>query len=103
MNAVVTNVEPTQASVAAAPIRVAVYTADQNPHRDRSLGITSMTGSLLDAMYERDDVQVTLVTSRSSYGTRQARVPIASSLSYRWYVGTIGLRHVSSLVQPSSM
>ena len=29
--------------IAANPIRIAVYLADQNPLRDRSLGITSMT------------------------------------------------------------
>lgn len=51
------------------PIRVAVYLADQNPHRDRSLGITSMTKSLLDELGKRDEVQLTLVTSKSSFGS----------------------------------
>jgi len=51
------------------PIRVAVYLADQNPHRDRSLGITSMTKSLLDELGKRDEVRLTLVTSKSSFGS----------------------------------
>jgi len=51
------------------PIRVAVYLADQNPHRDRSLGITSMTTSLLDELGKRDEVMLTLVTSKSSFGS----------------------------------
>lgn len=50
------------------PIRVAVYVADQNPHRDRSLGITSMTRSLLDCLGHRKEIQVSLVASRSSFG-----------------------------------
>ncbi len=88
MNAVVVNAEPVQAAPAIAPIRVAVYTADQNPHRDRSLGITSMTGSLLDAMQQRDDVKVTLVTSRSSYGNA-GRIETRSRLPFRTD-GTLG-------------
>ncbi len=51
------------------PIRVAVYLADQNPHRDRSLGITSMTRSLLDELGQRDNVQLTILTSSSSFGS----------------------------------
>jgi glycosyltransferase involved in cell wall biosynthesis len=50
------------------PIRVAVYLADQNPHRDRSLGITSMTRSLLDSLSPRKEIEVSLVASRSSFG-----------------------------------
>ncbi len=56
-------------SVSAVPIRVAVYLADQNPHRDRSLGITSMTRSLLDELNKREEVKLTLVTSKSSFGS----------------------------------
>ncbi|QDT02541.1 D-inositol-3-phosphate glycosyltransferase [Rubripirellula lacrimiformis] len=49
------------------PLRVAVYLADQNPHRDRSLGITSMTRTLMDEFAGRDDLAMTQVISRSSY------------------------------------
>ncbi len=50
------------------PMRVAVYLADQNPHRDRSLGITSMTRSLLDELNKRKELQLTLISSKSSFG-----------------------------------
>ena len=49
------------------PLRVAVYLADQNPHRDRSLGITSMTRSLMSDLCTRADLQLTQITSRSSF------------------------------------
>ncbi len=55
------------------PIRVAVYLADQNPHRDRSLGITSMTRSLLDELNGRREVSLTILTSRSSFGATGRR------------------------------
>ena len=58
------------------PIRVAVYLADQNPHRDRSLGITSMTKSLLGELGRRQEVQLTLVTSRSSFGSSGRAEPL---------------------------
>ena len=65
------------------PIRVAVYLADQNPHRDRSLGITSMTKSLLDELGRRPQVDITLIASRSSFGStgrteKMIRLPIKS-------------------------
>jgi len=56
-------------NVSLSPMRVSVYLADQNPHRDRSLGITSMTRSLLDELITREDVKLTLVTSKSSFGS----------------------------------
>lgn len=49
------------------PIRAAVYLADQNPHRDRSLGITSMTRSLLNELSTRPEVELSLISSRSSF------------------------------------
>ena len=58
--------ESSQAHVPA--IRLAVYLADQNPHRDRSLGITSMTRSLLGELGRRREIDLTLITSRSSFG-----------------------------------
>ncbi|TWU04402.1 glycosyltransferase [Stieleria varia] len=54
-------------------LRVAVYLADQNPHRDRSLGITSMTESLLGEMAKRNDLLMTQITSRSSHHQRESR------------------------------
>lgn len=58
----------------ASPLRVAVYLADQNPHRDRSQGITSMTRTLLDDFSRRDDLQLTQIISRSSYHQPQANI-----------------------------
>ena len=65
------------------PIRVAVYLADQNPHRDRSVGITSMTKSLLGELGRRPEVDLTLIASRSSFGSsgrteKMIRLPIKS-------------------------
>ncbi len=51
-------------------LRVAVYLADQNPHRDRSIGITSMTQSLLGKLAKRDDLLITQIISRSSHAER---------------------------------
>ncbi|MGB7327087.1 MAG: glycosyltransferase [Rubripirellula sp.] len=60
------------------PLRVAVYTADQNPHRDRSQGITSMTRTLMDEFALRSDLQLTQVISRSSYRHSDAAVQTKS-------------------------
>ena len=48
-------------------ISLAVYLADQNPRRDRSMGITSMTQSLLNQFAKRDDLEITQVVSKSSF------------------------------------
>ena len=49
------------------PLSIAIYLADQNPRRDRSQGITSMTQSLLQHFAQRDDLQITQVVSKSSF------------------------------------
>ncbi len=48
-------------------LSVAVYLADQNPHRDRSLGITSMTQSVMQQFASREDLKVRQIISRSSH------------------------------------
>ena len=48
-------------------LNLIVYLADQNPHRDRSLGITSFTDCLLRELAKRDEIAVTTISSRSSY------------------------------------
>ncbi len=48
-------------------MRVTYYLADQNPQRDRSLGITQMTDTLLNELRARPDLQMRTITSRSSY------------------------------------
>jgi glycosyltransferase involved in cell wall biosynthesis len=62
-------------------LRVAFYTADQNPARDRSLGITGYTDGLIRALLDRKEIELTTVGSRSSYAPplperRIRRLPI---------------------------
>ncbi len=49
-------------------MKVCIYLADQNPHRDRSLGISNMTGCLIQALSETSELNLELETlvSRSS-------------------------------------
>jgi glycosyltransferase involved in cell wall biosynthesis len=56
-------------------VRVAFYLADQNPHRDRSRGITSYSDGLLAALSRRGDLEVACVASRSSYAGPGAGPP----------------------------
>ena len=62
------------------PLRVAVYLADQNPHRDRSQGITNMTLCLLHELHKHDNIELMPVVSKSSVidaavNGRNVRVP----------------------------
>ena len=57
----------TQPTSGRRPLRVAVYLADQNPHRDRSLGITSMTRTLMEQLALHHQLALTQIISRSSY------------------------------------
>ena len=56
------------------PLDVAIYLADQNPHRDRSLGITTMTRALLDQFATRADVNATQIISSSSFAAPQSAI-----------------------------
>lgn len=47
-------------------MRVHLYLADQNPHRDRSLGISQYSTGLIANLSNRDDVEVRCTTSRSA-------------------------------------
>ncbi len=49
------------------PLSVGIYLADQNPQRDRSLGITAMTRSLMQQMVPREDLRLIQLISRSSF------------------------------------
>lgn len=79
---------PPTAAVAIAPparLRVAVYLADQNPARDRSLGISSMTRTLLRSLEKLDRIEPILFTSSSSLGAqgfdgmRRVRLPVPTN------------------------
>ena len=47
-------------------MKTIVYLADQNPHRDRSLGISNMTECLLKALSNNQRLELHCLTSRSS-------------------------------------
>lgn len=49
-------------------VSVCFYCADQNPHRDRSLGITNYTSDLLNALKRNGGIQLQAVSSKSSSG-----------------------------------
>lgn len=55
-------------------MNVAVYLADQNPYRDRSMGITDMTDVLLRGMIGKYDFIWETICSRSSYTLNDERV-----------------------------
>ncbi|MDQ6623528.1 MAG: glycosyltransferase [Verrucomicrobiota bacterium] len=48
-------------------MKVAFYLADQNPSRDRSLGITGYTDGLITALGKGSDLQLSALTSQTSY------------------------------------
>lgn len=75
--------DPGTEATTAQHLDVVIYLADQNPHRDRSLGITTMTQALLDQFSVRDDIQITQITSTSSFAAsgssiRSKRIPFAT-------------------------
>ncbi|MEO1629459.1 MAG: glycosyltransferase [Bacteroidota bacterium] len=47
-------------------LRVGVYLADQNPHRDRSLGISTVTQSILEGLSAEPNLRLQAWTSRSA-------------------------------------
>src|SRR4051794_1539438 len=55
-------------------MRVALYVADQNAHRDRSLGITGYTDGLVRTLSEDQRVELTALASRTSYTPPVGRV-----------------------------
>ncbi len=72
-------------ATAPARLRIAVYLADQNPARDRSLGISSMTRTLLRSLEKLDRIEPILFTSSSSLGAsgfdgmRRVRLPLPTN------------------------
>ncbi len=48
-------------------MKIAVYLADQNPHRDRTLGVTNMTDALLCELMTVKSVQLMSIISKSSF------------------------------------
>lgn len=75
----VTAAKPPETAVEAG-ISLTVYLADQNPKLGRSLGISRMTEVILGELIRRGDVDVGVITSRSSLaagdaGMRETRLP----------------------------
>jgi glycosyltransferase involved in cell wall biosynthesis len=71
--------------------KVVFYCSDQNPHRDRSLGITSYTRGLMTHLAAVAELEVTAITSKSSFkvpaGIAEQRLPFATdSLPLRMIV-----------------
>lgn len=46
---------------------IAFYLADQNPHRDRSLGITTITKTLMGSLVGKPEYSLSQIVSRSSF------------------------------------
>lgn len=55
-------------------MNVALYLADQNPHRDRTLGITTYTEGLIAELVRRDQMAISALGSYSSYLSEEAAV-----------------------------
>lgn len=61
---------------------ITFYLADQNPHRDRTLGITHITETLLEGLRQQGRHKLRVITSRSSFSPR-ATVEGARALPWR--------------------
>ncbi len=48
-------------------MKIAVYLADQNPHRDRTIGVTNYTRCLLSGLVNKKDISLSTLVSASSY------------------------------------
>lgn len=78
-------------------LKVAVYLADQNPHRDRSLGITSMTRDLMDQMVCREDIELVQITSASSFSVSH---PAIATMRIPLRTDRLGGRLIADAVHP---
>lgn len=63
-------------------MRVGFYLADQNPHRDRTLGVTAYTAGLLQELQKSSALHLIALTSSSSYA------PPAGVVSHRYAIRT---------------
>lgn len=55
-------------------MKVVIYLADQNPHRDRTRGVTNFTDCLLSGLSCRTDMSLSTLVSASSYTFKAAGV-----------------------------
>lgn len=84
-------------------MKIAFYVADQNPSRDRSLGITGYTDGLLRSLSERGDINLVTIGSRTSYApsvrTESLQLPFATDQS----IGRIAADNLHPLLcQPAA-
>lgn len=79
-------------------LSVVFYCADQNPHRDRSLGITSYTTGFLTHLRKLGDLELCALTSRSSFklppGIPQRQLPFRTDNP----VGRLAADHLHTLL-----
>lgn len=57
-------------------MRIDFYLADQNPHRDKSRGITEYTHGLLKELSALEDLDITCIVSRSSYRPSNPKIKL---------------------------
>jgi glycosyltransferase involved in cell wall biosynthesis len=80
-------------------MRILFYVADQNPHRDRTLGITTYTRRLLRALEARPEVELAALASASSYRPEPPvhlhRVPLRTDRA----LGRLLVDHGAALVR----
>lgn len=48
-------------------MNINIYLADQNPHRDRTIGVTTYTKGILKGLLNREAVKIYQISTRSSY------------------------------------
>lgn len=77
---------------------VAVYLADQNPHRDRSLGISRMTNCLLTELVKNKHFDLTAIISKSSYRFNNGST--VKKIEVPWNTDTIISRFATDNIHP---
>lgn len=83
-------------------MNISVYLADQNPHRDRSMGISNMTDVLLKEMICHKDLRLETICSRSSYSLPDDRI-LRTELPWRsdWIPGRLSADNLHPLFAKS--
>ena len=83
-------------------MKISFYCADQNPHRDRSRGITHYTHGLITGVLTSHDVQVSAITSKSSAAlppsVPQTRLPFRTDHS----LGRLSADHLHPILVGTS-
>ena len=78
-------------------IKLAVYLADQNPHRDKSLGVTKITETLLMGLSKYNDIDITIFISKSSFRFVSDNI---KTIRYPWRTDNLPLRLITDHLHP---